>query len=367
MYYSTPRRLIVPPPSPHSPFPESAMSRSAFELSAALTLQEARAFMEACLDPASDPAEVGRALLAFNDRPLQGTELTAFAQVLGERARPFHAGVRPLLDTCGTGGDARQGVHTANLSTLAALVLARMGVDIVKHGSRAASSRCGSADLLEALGLDLDRPQEQVEADLGRTHFAFLFAQRYHPVLGRMAPIRRALAVPTVFNMLGPLLNPARPDFQVLGVAREEWVEPVAQALAAGGLRGALVVHGLTAEGLGMDEASLEGPTLLQPVREGKLLPRLRLLPEAAGLARVPAPRMIATKAECVVLAQGVAGGQAHPEYSVRVAEEVALQAALGLMLTRGLELGALPGLVAEARATLAGGLELTALLALAA
>jgi anthranilate phosphoribosyltransferase len=186
------------------------MPRSAFELSAALTLQEARAFMEACLDPDSDPAEVGRALLAYNDRPLQGTELTAFAQVLGERARPFHAGVRPLLDTCGTGGDARQGVHTANLSTLAALVLARMGVDIVKHGSRAASSRCGSADLLEALGLDLDRPQEQVEADLGRTHFAFLFAQRYHPVLGRMAPIRRALAVPTVFNMLGPLLNPAR-------------------------------------------------------------------------------------------------------------------------------------------------------------
>jgi anthranilate phosphoribosyltransferase len=188
------------------------MISSPFDLSPALSLGEARAFMEACLDPASDPKAVGDALLAYNQRPLQGTELTAFAQVLGERARPFHAGVHPTLDTCGTGGDARLGVHTANLSTLSALVLAQMGVDVVKHGSRAASSLCGSADLLEAMGMDLDRPQALVEADLARTHFAFLFAQRFHPVLGRLAPIRKALGVPTVFNMIGPLLNPPGPN-----------------------------------------------------------------------------------------------------------------------------------------------------------
>jgi anthranilate phosphoribosyltransferase len=258
-------------------------------------------------------------------------------------------------------------VHTANLSTLAALVLARMGVDIVKHGSRAASSLCGSADLLEAMGMDLDRPQELVEADLARTHFAFLFAQRFHPVLGRLAPIRRGLGVPTVFNMLGPLLNPARPEFQVLGVAREEWIQPVAEALAAGGLEGALVVHGLTRDGLGMDEASLEGPTCVQPVRAGRLLPRVRILPREAGLNPTLPARAASSKAECVALAEGLAGGREHPDFSPRVAEEVALQAAFGLLLVRDLPFAALPALVAEARATLLGGLHLPSLLALAA
>jgi len=330
-------------------------------------LAEARAFMEAVLDPASDPQAVGCALLALNQMPLQGTELTAFAQVAGAHALPFRCGAHPTLDTCGTGGDARQGVHTANLSTLSALALAQMGVDIVKHGSRAASSLCGSADLLEAMGMDLDRPQELVEADLARTHFAFLFAQRFHPVLGRLAPIRRGLGVPTVFNMLGPLLNPARPEFQVLGVAREEWIQPVAEALAAGGLEGALVVHGLTRDGLGMDEASLEGPTCVQPVRAGRLLPRVRILPREAGLNPTLPARAASSKAECVALAEGLAGGREHPDFSPRVAEEVALQAAFGLLLVRDLPFAALPALVAEARATLLGGLHLPSLLALAA
>jgi len=342
-------------------------AQSPLELSAHLSLEAARAFMEACLDPDSDPAAVGRALLTLNERPFQGTELTAFAQVLGERARPFNSGIRPLLDTCGTGGDARVGVHTANLSTLSALALAQMGIDIVKHGSRAASSLCGSADLLEALGLNLDRTQEQVEADLARSHFAFLFAPRFHPVLGRMVPIRKALGVPTVFNMLGPLLNPARPDYQVLGVAKEEWVEPVATALAAGGLEAALVVHGLTAAGLGLDEASLEGPTLIQPVRDGRLLPRVRLLPGELGLNRTLPEQPAASKAACVALAEGLAGGRLHPDFSPRVAEEVALQAALGLLLVRNQPFSALPALVAEVRATLLTGLHLPSLLALAA
>jgi anthranilate phosphoribosyltransferase len=340
---------------------------SPFDLSPAPSLQEARAFMEAVLDPASDPQAVGAALLALNQMPLSGTELTAFAQVVSAHALPFHARAHPTLDTCGTGGDARRGVHTANLSTLSALALAQMGVDIVKHGSRSASSLCGSADLLEALGMDLDRPQALLEADLGRTHFAFLFAQRFHPALGRIAPIRRALGVPTVFNMLGPLLNPARPEFQVLGVAREEWLEPVAAALAAGGLEGALVVHGLTAEGLGMDEASLDGPTLIQPVRDGRLLEPVRLLPEDLRLHRTPPARAAGSKAECVAIAEGLAAGREHPDFSPRVAEEVALQAALGLLLVRSRPFSELPALLAEARATLLRGLHLPSLLALAA
>ena len=337
-----------------------------FHLADNLSLDGARAFMEACLDPASDPAAVGRALLDLNRRPFRGTELTAFAQVLRGHAVAFPA-ARPSLDTCGTGGDARQGVHTANLSTLAALALAHMGVDVVKHGSRSASSLCGSADLLEALGLDLARPLPLLEEDLDRNHFVFLFAPRFHPVLARMVPIRRSLGVPTVFNMLGPLLNPARPAYQVLGVAREEWVLPVAEALAALGLERALVVHGTTAGGAGMDEASLEGPTLLQPVREGRLLPAVRFTPEGAGVRRGLEPAAADSLEACVDLARGLAGGADHPDYSRRVAEEVALQAALGLALVRDRDLSTLGRLVAEVRASLEAGLPLPSLLSLAA
>ena len=337
-----------------------------FDLSGSLSLEEARSFMTACLDPDADPQAVGAALLDYGKRPIQGTELTAFAQVLGAHAQPFNAPRRPLLDTCGTGGDARRGVHTANLSTLSALALAQMGVPVVKHGSRAASSLCGSADLLEALGLDLQRPQALLEADLERTCFAFLFAQRFHPILGRMAPIRRALGVPTVFNMLGPLLNPARPDFQVLGVARMEWMEPVATALAELGIQGALVVHGLTKDGVGMDEASLDGPTSILPVSNGALRPMVRILPAQAGLRPGLAPQEANSKADCVALALGLAGGAEHPDFSLRVAEEVALQGALGLLLTRGLAFSALADAVAEVRAALQGGLHLPSLLSLA-
>jgi anthranilate phosphoribosyltransferase len=342
------------------------MTATAFRLSAAPSLAEARAFMEACLDPGADPGAVGQALLDCNRRPLDATLLTAFAQVLRTHARPFTT-AGPALDTCGTGGDARSGVHTANLSTLSALALAQIGVDVVKHGSRAASSRCGSADLLEALGLDLERDQDQLGQDLARGHFAFLFAPRFHPVLARMAPIRRALGVPTVFNMLGPLLNPARPEYQVLGVAKAEWLEPVAAALAAGGIGAALVVHGLTAAGAGMDEASLDGPTLILPVREGRVRTPARLLPEQLGLASGLAPQAAASKAECVALARGLAAGAGDPGYSPRVAEEVALQAALALVLRRGLPFSALPAAVAEVRAVLRTGLHLPTLLALAA
>ena len=335
-------------------------------LSATLSLDQARAFMEACLDPGADPRAVGAALLALNSRPFRGTELTAFAQVLRAHAVPFQSR-DPAVDTCGTGGDARQGVHTANLSTLSALVLAQMGIDNVKHGSRSASSLCGSADLLEALGLDLARPVDQLERDLARSHFAFLFAPRFHPVLARMVPIRRALGVPTVFNMLGPLLNPARPPYQVLGVAREEWVRPVAEALAALGLERALVVHGTSAAGAGMDEASLDGPTLLQPVRPGRLLPAVRILPGELALRRALAPVSVDSKEACVAIAVGLAGGPGHPGFDPRVAEEVALQAALALAVVRDSPLSDLGLLVAEVREALQSGLHLPTLLALAA
>jgi anthranilate phosphoribosyltransferase len=281
--------------------------------------------------------------------------------VLRAQAVSFRAS-RPALDTCGTGGDARVGVHTANLSTLSALALAHMGVPVLKHGSL-----CGSADLLEALGLDLARGPEVLEDDFDRTGFAFLFAPRFHPVLARMVPIRRALGVPTVFNMLGPLLHPARPPYQVLGVAKEEWLEPVAEALAALGLERAFVVHGTTADGAGMDEASLVGPTLVIPVRGGRPQPSVRILPRDLGARQGLAPAAADSKEACVALAQGLAGGPGHPHFSPRVAEEVALQAALGLALVRDRPLSELHRLIDEARSALEPGLHLPTLLSLAA
>ncbi len=311
---------------------------------------------------------MGAALLALNQLPLSGTELTAFAQVLSAHALPFHARARPTLDTCGTGGDARQGVHTANLSTLSALALAQMGVDIVKHGSRSASSLCGSADLLEALGMDLDRPQALLEADLGAHPLRLPVRPALPPGAGpHRARSGAPWACPRCSTCSGPLLNPARPEFQVLGVAREEWLEPVAAALAAGGLEGALVVHGLTAEGLGMDEASLDGPTLIQPVRDGRLLEPVRLLPEDLRLQRTPAGPGRRLQGGVRGPRRGLAAGREHPDFSPRVAEEVALQAALGLLLVRSRPFSELPALVAEARATLLRGLHLPSLLALAA
>jgi anthranilate phosphoribosyltransferase len=337
-----------------------------FDLSPHPSMAEAKGFMDACLDPASDPAEVGRGLLALNERPFTGPLLTAFAEVLRAQATPFHAS-RPALDTAGTGGDSRQGVHTANLSTLMALALAHMGVPVLKHGSRSASSLCGSADLLEALGVDLARDVKVLEEDFERTGFAFLFAPRFHPVLARMVPIRRALGVPTVFNMMGPLLHPARPPYQVLGVAREEWLEPVAEALAALGLDRAFVVHGTTADGAGMDEASLVGPTLIVPVRNGRPQSAVRILPRDLGARQGLVPAAAGSREACVALAQGLAAGPGHPHYSARVAEEVALQAALGLALVRDRPLTELNRLMEEARSALEGGLHLPTLLSLAA
>jgi anthranilate phosphoribosyltransferase len=343
---------------------EAVMNR-ALRSSATRTPEGARTFLEACLDPASDPREVGAALLRLNERPYTAGLLTAFARVLRERAVPLDLPV-PAVDTCGTGGDARGGVRTANLSTLSALLLARMGVDVAKHGSRSASSLCGSADLLEALGLDLAREPGEIREDLARTHFAFLFAPRFHPALAQVAPIRKALGVPTVFNMLGPLLNPARPPFQVLGVAREAWILPVAEALASLGLERALVVHGLTADGLGLDEASLDGPTRLRPVVGGRVLGEEVVHPGDLGLRRLPRPPADSREA-CVALARALAAGAHDPAYPPGVAEDVALQAALALALVRDRPLGELGALAAEARAALEEGLHLPTLLSLAA
>ncbi len=314
----------------------------------------AKELMRIFIDQETDALLVGACLALLAQRAPEAHELHAFAEALLEVAVPFPKAPMPVLDTCGTGGD---GAGTANLSTLGALLLARMEVPVVKHGNRAATSLCGSADLLEGLGYNLSRTPDQLHADLRDHHFAFLFAPAYHPLLGRLKEIRKRLGVPTVFNLLGPLLNPARPDFQLLGVAREDLTVPMAQALARQGLRRAFVVHGKSAEGRGLDEASTEGPTTVIEVREGRAMAPQILVPRDLG---VPLPERralgVVDRQEALAVAQALGRGQGDPAFRPAVADGVALQAGLGLLLHRGLPLESLPGAFSECRETLAAG-----------
>ena len=246
-----------------------------------LTEEQATALMRGWLDEQIDPVLTGALLAALRAKGVNGVELAAMAQVLRE-ACPL-PGARPdlhLVDTCGTGGD---GADSFNISTAVAFVAAACGAHVAKHGNRSASGRVGSADVLEALGIHLLAPQEQVVAALPQAGLTFLFAPGWHPALVGLAPLRRSLGVRTVFNLLGPLVNPLRPDAQVLGVARADLLDPMAEALARLGLRRAVVVHGYG----GLDEASLAGVNALRLVEAGSVRTD-QLDPEALGLQLAP-------------------------------------------------------------------------------
>jgi len=314
--------------------------------------------MRIFIDQDTDALLVGACLALLAQRVPEAHELAAFADALAEVAVPFPAVPDLALDTCGTGGD---GSSTANLSTLAALLLAHVGVPIVKHGNRAATGVCGSADLLEALGYDLARASADLSEDLKTRSFAFLFAPAYHPLLGRLREIRRRLGIPTIFNLLGPLLNPAQPPLQLLGVAREDLLAPMAGALARRPtLRRAFVIHGKDAEGRGLDEASIEGPTTVQAVGEGRVAAPQVLVPRELGIT--PPLRhalKVADRAEALAVARGLFGGAAHADFRPAVADAVALQAALGLHLHRNAGLEGLGESFRETRSRLDRGFPL--------
>ncbi|HJU84734.1 MAG TPA: anthranilate phosphoribosyltransferase [Holophagaceae bacterium] len=322
--------------------------------------QTARELMRMFIDQDTDALLVGACLALLAQRTPEAHELAAFAEALAEVAVPFPQLPTEVLDTCGTGGDSAGGASTANLSTLAALLLAHLGVPVVKHGNRAATSVCGSADLLEALGCDLARPQDRLLEDLEQRRFVFLFAPAYHPLLGRLKEIRKRLGIPTIFNLLGPLLNPARPHLQLLGVAREELLAPMAGALARRGVARAFVVHGKDAEGRGLDEASTEGPTVVIPVREGRVLPQRVLVPRDLGLEPPAREALrVADRAEALAVAQGLFGGAGHAAFRPAVADGVALQAGLGLLLHQDSPLEDLPRTLELARRALRDGFPL--------
>lgn len=229
-----------------------------------LSTDEAARAMGAIMDGDVDPTLVAALLMALSLKGERPAEIVGFAATMRSRAVPLPRTMGPVFDTCGTGGD---GSNTFNVSTAAAIVLAGCGVRVAKHGNRAASSRCGSADVLEALGVNLDASVDQVVRALEEAHIGFFFAQAWHPSMRHAAPTRRAMGVRTAFNLLGPLTNPAGPARQVVGVARPEQTELLARALGLLGAERVWVVHGAG----GLDELSTTGHTKVSEFRDGAL------------------------------------------------------------------------------------------------
>jgi anthranilate phosphoribosyltransferase len=218
--------------------------------------------MTAIMDGAAAPAHSAGLLMALALKGERPREMVGFARAMRSRALALPEPIAPVFDTCGTGGD---GLHTFNVSTAAAIVLAGAGVRVAKHGNRAASSKCGSADVFEALGVKLDAPADRVVRAMREANIGFLFAQVWHPSMRHAGPTRRELGVRTAFNLLGPLTNPARPARQIVGVSRPEHTELLARTLGELGSERAWVVYGAD----GLDELSTTGYTKVSELRAG--------------------------------------------------------------------------------------------------
>ena len=227
-----------------------------------LTAEEAAAAMGEIMEGRTQPSQIAALLVGLRMKGERPAEIVGFARAMRERAVRLSRDTGPVFDTCGTGGD---GSHSFNVSTVAALVIAACGVRVAKHGNRSVSSRCGSADVLEAMGVNVSAPPPVVERCLGEAGAAFFFAPTFHPSMRHAAPTRRELGVRTAFNLLGPLTNPAGAARQLVGVPRPELTELVARSLAMLGSERAWVVHG--AEGL--DEISTTGYTKVSECRAG--------------------------------------------------------------------------------------------------
>jgi anthranilate phosphoribosyltransferase len=244
-----------------------------------LTRDEAREVMGQIMTGDATPAQIGGFLVALRAKGETADEIAGCAQAMRAHVLAVQPRRDDLVDTAGTGGD---GAHTINISTAAALVAAAAGAAVAKHGNRAVSSACGSADVLEALGFSLEQEPERIAQSIDELGFGFLFAPSHHPAMRHAAPVRKELATRTVFNVLGPLTNPAGARAQVVGVYSPQLVRTIAEVLATLGARRAFVVHGAG----GIDELSPVGENLIAEVVDGTVRERT-LDPEAElGLPR---------------------------------------------------------------------------------
>ncbi len=243
-----------------------------------LTRAESRDVMGSIMAGEATPAQIGGFLVALRFKGETANEIAGCAEAMRAHVLEVNPTRDDLVDTAGTGGD---NAHTFNISTAAALVAAAAGAGVAKHGNRAVSSSSGSADVLEALGFSLDLPPARIEQSIDELGFGFLFAPTHHPAMRHAAPVRRELATRTVFNVLGPLTNPAGARAQVVGVFSAELVPTIADVLVQLGARRAFVVHGAG----GIDELSPAGENLVCEVVDGEVRDR-EVDPQALGLTR---------------------------------------------------------------------------------
>lgn len=242
-----------------------------------LTRAEMISVMNEIMEAVATPAQIGAFLTGLRMKGETVEEIAGAAEVVRSKLQPIRVDKAVFVDTCGTGGDGR---NTFNISTASAFVVAAAGVPVAKHGNRSVSSRCGSADVLTALGVNIDIPFPAIEQCIADIGIGFLFAPRHHPTFKAVAEIRRELGVRTIFNLLGPLANPARARHQVMGVYDSAWVPVIANVLNALGALHAFVVHGD-----GLDEITVTGSTRICEVKDGAVR-EYSVQPEEIGLRR---------------------------------------------------------------------------------
>ena len=235
---------------------------------AVLSEIEAESVLSHIVDEEPSPLQVAALLGALRARGETSAELVGFARAMRARVVPVECESFPLVDTCGTGGDSpRAGEGTFNISTAASIVAAAAGAKVAKHGNRAVSSRSGSADVLESLGVHLNLSPDAIARCIDEVGIGFMFAPNHHPAMKAVAPLRRELGIRTVFNLLGPLANPAGATRQVVGVPAQKWLKPIAETLLSLGCERAFVVHSRD----GLDEFSTCAPTDFIEIRDGEL------------------------------------------------------------------------------------------------
>ena len=298
-----------------------------------LSREQARELMSAVLAGQATDSQIAALLVALHMKGETVEEIVGFAEAIRAAAIPLNVNDSALdvsgterdalVDTCGTGGDAS---NTFNISTATALTVAGAGVRVAKHGNRSVSSKCGSADVMEALGINIDLPPSRVAACLDKVGIAFLFAPAMHSAMKYVQPARRELRLRTVFNLLGPLTNPARAAAQGVGVYSKDLVEKVAEALCMLGLKRALVVHGSD----GLDEITISGPTYVSEVRDG-VVRSYEITPEQFGLKRSPIEEL--SGGDALVNAQiiiDLLAGERSPKRDVVVLNAAAALVAAG-------------------------------------
>jgi anthranilate phosphoribosyltransferase len=259
-----------------------------------LSASEMREIMQLIMSGQVSDAQMAAFLIALRCKGESVEEIAAAAEVMRELATKIALAGEHVIDTCGTGGD---GANTFNISTTCAFVAAAAGAQVAKHGNRSVSSRCGSADVLEAAGVNLQLSAEQVAACVKQIGVGFLFAPNYHAAMQHTRHVRKEMGVRTLFNLLGPLSNPAGAPNQLIGVFAKEWVEPLAQVLKKLGSKHVLVVN---AED-GLDEISIAAPTFIAELK-GDVVSTYRITPEQFGLKRAPLSELAVEDAESSLL-----------------------------------------------------------------